>query len=169
MLNKNVSKKKKKTAKLNLPPSEIRNQRCSKHMLTSTHDVDKIFKAVSILTSAASQRDLSNISNNHRRRSFGDNSGCVKACCKHFCSRSRSYRGRLGSPEGFTNSENIQQLSNAQTINQQNVKVERRKLGKGSKLSNTAAFVRRMMADVQIREERNHKFEEYRHACCYQH
>ena len=45
----------------------------------------------------------------------------------------------------------------------------KRKLNKNSKLAHTAAFVRRMMEDVQMREERNNKFEEYRDACCYHH
>ncbi len=98
----NKSKKKKKTAKFNLPPTDERkHSRCSKHArrntMSSISEVPKIFKAGSILNGAASQRDLSNISS--RNRMTSDNSCCVKACCKHFCSRSRSNNNaRIASP-----------------------------------------------------------------------
>jgi len=123
------------------------------HTLSAVADPAKIFKAGSILTT----RDYS-VGSGGRQHSK-DSNGCVKTCCKHYCSRSRS-KSSVESGLALNKILEVKLKANEK---------QKRKLNKNSKLAHTAAFIRRMMEDVQMREERNNKFEEYRDACCYHH
>ena len=90
-------------------------------------------------------RGRSGDSHFEKGRNSRDNSGCINIACRHY--------SLTGSKNGGD-----QEPRSHRKVNP---------MKKSSKLKNTAAFVRRMMKDVERREQREKKFEEFRDSCCF--